>query len=344
MASNTLSPDLIHRIEQDLGRIHDDMGSWSRRIVAHRAHPYSDVFRMEFRSDARSVQTYIKIPKPPDPAHDDTLSRLSTEFEVLSRLSRHFDSHPDLGVVSPVGFYPEHHALCTIAAPGDRLSDHITSLQNWKHPIDHLNNLHDWCARSGKWLAEFHSVTAAGSQRIDREEIIGYCRNRIAFIRARASASPIGRRDGDRIMKALENVLDDAQSRGTPHAGRHNDFAGHNIIVAPERLNVLDFYLYDIGPVQYDLFNFWCNLEALKVDPRYPDRMLGSLQNTFLSAYHLDFDNEPLIQALKLRHDILRLATIAARGHQKSWLARIAYKRQAAHHRERVFEFMMKHS
>lgn len=72
-----------------------------------------------------------------------------------------------------------------------------------------------------------------------------------------------------KIVGFLKNLGQNVKVEDNIVAGRHNDYAPHNIITNGEGLSVLDFTMFDYDSVYYDCSNFGRKLEWMKTSPFY---------------------------------------------------------------------------
>lgn len=280
------------------------------------ANPYSRVFRIDLESRRAPLRVFLKIPRVrPDNCHKVAAS-LRNEFDALTFLEGRFGSTVGLGVVTPLGLYLEHHALATLEAQGVSLRAELARAAEWLVRRERRERLRELVRGCGRWLRQFHALTARPCASFDAGELAEYCAQRLDRL-ARSAAST----DARNALALAGRIRAEVQSFcevECPFAGRHNDFAAHNIFVSDSGTTVLDFYMFDYGPVHYDVCSFWMDLEFMKFDPRYCSSFLSTLQRDFLAAYDGLDEREPLFRLVKRRYLVNRMVNATLRGRLRS--------------------------
>ena len=113
--------------------------------------------------------------------------------------------------------------------------------------------------------------------------------------------------------KSIAEVLDDAKRLRV--AGRHNDYAPHNMIVGDGTLTLLDFGFFDHDSVVYDLCRFWSHLEQMKMGLLARVSAMATYQSRFLEGYGSPVDTEaPLFRIIRCRSVVASMLTLAENG------------------------------
>ena len=197
------------------------------------------------------------------------------EFETLERAHAWFSQHtPDLGVVRPVAYVDDCHALVVAAAEGLAL-DQIVRQQ---HPLQLAA-----VSRAGRWLRAFHA-------HVGDAVVTGWSAAPfIARIKKVCSAlSEVGV-EAD-VVRALEERVTAQATRleGRPslEALVHGDYKLRHVWTTPLRMEVLDFGNVHVAPVVEDIAAFLVELEVAEFGamrnsgPRTP-----ALAAAFLDGY-----------------------------------------------------------
>lgn len=299
--------DLAVRLGRDVARRPDAV-----HLIAN---PYSRVFRIDVESRGDPLRIFLKMPRVRPDNRGRVAASLQNEFDALVLLEQRFGAEPRFGVVKPLGLYAEHHALATLEAPGALLRSELASVSTWLVGSGRREQLRELVRGCGRWLRQFHALTARPDALFDLTEIIGYCTARLdALVRRSPAVAPAAAA----IRRCIEADARSLRGVECPIAGRHNDFAAHNIFVSDGGTTVLDFYMFDYGPIHYDVCSFWMDLEFMKSDPRYRSSFLSTLQRDFLSAYDGLDDQEPLFELVKRRYLVNRMLNAMLRSRSRS--------------------------
>ncbi|WP_332671497.1 aminoglycoside phosphotransferase family protein [Aromatoleum sp.] len=281
------------------------------------ANPYSRVFRIEVDSGRNGLRVFLKMPRVRHDNRQRVAAALRNEFDALTFLEGRFGPGTGLGVVSPLGLYSEYHALATLEAPGASLRSELASASAWLVGRQRGQRMRELVRSCGRWLRQFHALTTQPSASFDVGELAEYCGERLDTLARRAASTSAGNAVAE-IARRIE--LHARRLRGAEclMAGRHNDFAAHNIFVSDTGTTVLDFYMFDYGPIHYDVCSFWMDLEFMKFDPRYRSSFLSTLQSDFLAAYDGLDGQEPLFELVKGRYLVNRMLNATGRGRSRS--------------------------
>jgi hypothetical protein len=309
-----------------------------RRIWMSR-HPYSCVFRVDFSSSNDPHAIFLKCPDSPEPPVKQLrwAERFKEEFRVLERLWQQFGEAADIGVVRPLNFYPEFSTLATVAAPGMRLRRLLkSSLSRSGTSNSGYGEVQQYLVLAGQWLRQFHNLTAEPEQPIDSDALLEYCEDRLVALQhgTRPSLPPHIARQ---ILSRLERIAVD--SGPVQMAGCHGDFMSHNIMVHEGQMRVLDFTMYEEGPVIYDPCSLWSELEIMKHEARANKDHLAFLQHTFLKAYGPQVSpDQPLFKAIHVRHLLVALCKTVMPT-RSGLLSQLSMRRRADIYRHQLRSF-----
>lgn len=317
---------LIERISLDISRFFCTSDKTEFKLISHILNPYSDVYRLDSRIGAREVCAYLKVPHH-TPANETILKgRLKTEFEIMHALAERWRDSPDYGVPAPIAFYGDIPAIVTLEAKGRPLRERYRTSGRLLSQPWARENLRQCALRCGAWLRDFQTATSKGKQDFNADELLDYCETRIQLLLEQP---------GSGFSSSLASRLVDAMQRtaltifeGVETSGRHNDFASHNIISFGHTIKVIDFSMFDHGPIAYDCCNFWLELEMLKLDWTYSNGFLTELQRSFLKGYGNIAPHDPAFELARVRYSLNRLLTAVT--NQRVWRLDNRYRRRAA--------------
>jgi len=258
--------------------------------------------------DRRGV--YVK--QPIEDRHNRGLlhGRLETEFHIMKRLSGALSADEGLHVVAPIALLAEQCALVTLETAGPTLQTLVTKATRYGAAPGRRDALRRAMVFAGTWLTNFQHTTATGKSEFDTDGLLEYCGLRLHLL-SRHPGSGVDAHTCDRLMQGLEALVRNVTPEESAIAGRHNDYAPHNIVVNEAGIWVLDFSMYDEGPICYDVCNFWLKLEGLKASPMHSAEYVAALQSSFLSGYAGAVSPESAgFRAARCRFTLARMLTL----------------------------------
>ncbi|HTU99450.1 MAG TPA: phosphotransferase [Luteitalea sp.] len=198
------------------------------------------------------------------------------EFDILTRAHAWFSRHtPDLGVVRPVTYVDDCHALVVAAAEGvaaDRLAGPPA------HPLFAAA-----AVRAGRWLRAFHDhVGPAGVQPWDADAFAARLRRVCAALTEAGLDAPMV----DSLQRRTLNQAARTAGRPCAHALVHGDYKLRHIWTTAQRMEVLDFGNAHVAPVAEDLAAFIVELEVGEFGALRPAQPgAHATAGAFLEAY-----------------------------------------------------------
>jgi len=321
-----IAPEILASVESDVatsfGTVHDVQ---TLRVFAIR-NPYSDVFQIRLQIGKTTGCAYLKVPHV-TPANQDKLQgRMRTEFEVMRTLTSKWSTNGPYGVVAPIAFYPDIPAIVTLEALGRPLRERYRTTARRFGLSAPRSELKECVRHCGLWLREFQQLTSARVAPFDTEELLAYSEVRIELL-AKDPHSGFSDALGKQLVATVRTIAD-SELAATTTAGRHNDFASHNIVSSGSGVRVIDFSMFDRGATAYDPCNFWLELEMLKYDWTYSRRFLDELQSVFLDSYGNIDPGDAAFSVARVRYSLNRLLT--ALGASGGWRPDARYRRRAA--------------
>jgi len=295
----------------------------------HIACPYSAVSRIEMVCDGVPKAVYLKRVRDDGIGKDAARRRVLVEYQILTQLFAHFQTHQTWGVARPIAVFPDELAIVTEEVRGIALTDLIgrsakRHMFGYRQPV-----LEKYCVLAGTWLREFQSFTTRRNGEFNIQGLMQYCDQRLDTLIAYRRAGI-----DDRFKAQFRRYLNKKheQSRRKPDiiVGRHNDFSPHNIIVEGDRISVIDFGFFDHDSYLYDVCKFWFQLECMKTSPLFRPSTIERLQNSFFVGYGNSIDPRgPAFEMVASRYYLTRLVTMVkegTRGGLRGWIDRRSYE------------------
>lgn len=316
-------PDLLRRIRIDAAAhfklIMEPVATAAWRIQT----PYSRVLCIQLASAGWQQRVFAKLPRNALDPSSLLPAMMGKEFEILRALAAPDLSPAGAGTVEPLAHYADIPSLVTVEAPG------VTLSKEYNHHARVISSgraraaLAQRVALCGQWLRYFHERTAAGVSGFDLEELVTYLQIRLNRLR-QVTPPVLTAQEADGLLQAATRIARAIADDSLKVAGRHNDFASHNIIAGRDGgIRVLDFTMFDHGGHAFDVCNFWFELEMLKCDPGYSRELLSNLQATFLRSYgdmSPDVDAPDFLLA-RLRYTLNRLLNVLDNRRLVRWIS-----------------------
>lgn len=248
-------------------------------------HALSTTVRLQLVTEYSRRIVWIKLPHiKPDNA-DFVRDRMHAEFRILRELDNHFSDRAGLAVVTPIAVLAEPVGLVTEETPGETFQKVLVKGVRLPASTWRRSRIFALSHRCGQWLRAFHEITRNETIEAKWDETLVYCEQRLSLL----VTSPYAKFDHkitERIRnKIVENI---EKMRRMPNAvcGRHNDFAGHNIIVTgPTAISVLDFSMFDYDSPAFDYYSFIHKIDALRYDPLITDAVREKVVTSFKEGY-----------------------------------------------------------
>ncbi len=247
---------------------------------------FSTIFIMEARAAVGSRRFVAKkiIHPPINRAVTQRSNQAMVEFGVLSNLWKAFERIQDLTVPKPILLLPEHEVYVMEYVEGDMLVNYFRSVRHLQ-PRRSLHPLVRHYHQMGEWLRHFQSFTRSGYK---GREGLGEVLERCSLVADRISKKKDGRIPPDfapRILARLQQLGELITSDEVPCCGWHHDFGPWNMIVDKERLTVIDFLGYSIGPAAMDPIKVLISLHDESVYLTNSKNRILKLRENFLAGY-----------------------------------------------------------
>lgn len=248
-------------------------------------HELSTTVRLRLVAGHSARTVWVKLPRIKQDNVELVVDRIHTEFSILEALSDHFRDRPDLGVVTPLAIVDEPLALITEEVPGETFQKVLVRGARLPASLWRQSRLLTLSRRCGEWLRRFHDTTRIAKGEAKWDETLSYCQRRLDLLVAEPQTG-IDAKTGESIRASLVRCIDEARALPGTVCGRHNDFAGHNMIVTEgDGISVLDFSMFDQDSPAFDYFSFIHKMDVLRHDPFISASICDQLVRAFESGY-----------------------------------------------------------
>lgn len=250
-----------------------------------RSNAYSQTLRLKLSYGSDQRVLWIKIPRARKDNSYLLETRINSEYKILKDLYTEYSEKSGIGVVKPVGVLNDPLALITEEAPGLTFNRLLAKDGRYPRVFWRAGYLADVTYRCGQWLRQFHDATRVNIDTGNWSSTFEYCEHRLQLL-ADHPKSDIDVPLAKKICEYLRTCIGDLCTVTNTVAGRHNDFAGHNIIVSKKGgISVLDFSMFDYDSVAFDYFSFIHKLETMRHDPAVPSKLVDELAAAFARGY-----------------------------------------------------------
>lgn len=323
-SKNLMPEGLIAALRKDAVSLFDLQGEPSVVLKKTIHNPYSQVHVVEVGHAQFCRRIYVKIPHSEYQGPQILKARLVSEFRIMQKLNVLGLDTSEYGVGIPFGYYPDYPAIATLEAGNATLRMRYRTRARLLVPSVARQDVARQVANCGSWLRQFQESTAREPATFDLDELVTYSEVRLKRLLGHSKIGfPAALSEG--VIQAIHDQGNRIQPGENRIVGRHNDFAGHNILVSGRKVWVIDFSMFDYGSNAYDPCNFWLELEMLKLDRTYSRRFLSGLQERFLASYGLISPDSPAFQLARCRYTLNRLVTSLA--NMDGWKPDAFYRR-----------------
>ena len=249
--------------------------------------------------------------------------RVIRDFETTRRVHACMASSPDLGVVPPVACYPEHLAIVTEQVTGPTLLEHVKTRAAWFPREATIKELCGTLEATGRWIRVFQSTLPPGEP-IARDFFRGYIDHRLKKI-VSVGTPAVSEQDRLRVLKHIDSLMEQIPASELRHVPVHSDLAMANILVAGNKIVVLDFAMAKTGTALHDLARLYVQLDLHAVKPFVQERVVQRLLKSLLAGYDpLLTESRPLFRLLELLHRVNHVVTLL---YQRPKFLEAAYNR-----------------
>lgn len=308
----SLSSELMERIQHDAAQLLQWKQIPAIQLLKTLRNPYSETYQLEIQGKNTHRRIYLKMPHASTNGSTLAQDRLAAEFSIMHALHQKNAADGSMcfaGVAQPVGYYPEHLALATFEVGSQTLRQHYRSAARLMYRASSRKTLMEEVKSAGTWLREFQQHTLQGTGPFDDVRLIEYLEIRLNLLMKMHDLG-FSNSFSEKLKNQIRRLSKTIDPRTHENAGRHNDFASHNILVDNGKLWVIDFSMYDTGSTAYDPTYFWLDMEMLKADPTYCSQFLCQLQNKFLARYGKISPDSTAFQLARCQYSINRILTL----------------------------------
>jgi hypothetical protein len=246
----------------------------------------------------------IFVPRKPGEAGQlEARAQFAREIEWASRTSEAFGDTSDLRSVRPVAWDARLLGVVTEEAPGTALDAVIESGARWPATRDRIAALEKTLAGVGRWLRIFQaSLTEDEPVWLDPAVIREYIDTRLVKLTGLPHAS-FGQAERAAVLAQFDRHAADLTPSELRRVAAHGDMTPSNVLVAGDRLTVLDFAKADHDGRYLDVARLYTQLEFFTTKPQYRKSVFARLQQALLLGYDatLSADN-PLFQIYAAQH------------------------------------------
>jgi hypothetical protein len=273
--------------------------------------PFSHLARasVTYADDRPATAIYLKIFKAGGPDRIAKMrARTAHEFETTARTFAHLSGRSGLGVVRPVSCYPQHLAIVTEETPGATLLARLERDAAGFPSEETLGRLDVILSRTGQWLRAFQSMPMQPGA--TSEGLADYIDVRLRRL-VNLPAAKVTADDRSAILEHVNRL--DASVRNDCRVAVHADFAPGNVLVAGDRVVVLDFAMAATGDPLLDIARLYMQVDLLRLKPQFRARTIRRALSNLLRGYDPTLDSAtPAFRLQLLRHHVNHLNTLAA--------------------------------
>ena len=135
----------------------------------------------------------------------------------------------------------------------------------------------------------------------------------------------------------VDQLVGDLRGVEIPMAGRHSDFGPWNMLVSANKLTVLDFHDYDIGPAPEDVMKIIVHLDRSSRYLTSSGARYSLLLQSFLAGYGRPPNSpQPLITLLEIMERVQFIAARVKKTMPKNPYRRFEWLRDLRYHVTRL--------
>jgi tRNA A-37 threonylcarbamoyl transferase component Bud32 len=275
--------------------------------------PVSELVKCRVTSAQGTFGVYIKFFLPRQPTLEDharAIEKMYKEVDITRDLYARLGAHSVYAVPRIIAFFPEERAVVMEESVGQRLLDIVLQKGQGYPARSALETLARHCRTVGGWLKHFQHLTRTTTeQKFDRADFLEYVTPRL--VKLKASQRMLRPDASDRILHALERLLQQVPEYTGNVCGVHGDLSLSNILVSSKKFTVLDFSMYQIGSSYNDPAYFYSRIESV-YHPLIRKSTTSYLQRAFIEGYGEELDkNGQMFRVYYIRHKINRLLNLA---------------------------------
>ena len=282
--------------------------------LEHEERPFSHLLRVGVcrdRTNRPDMHVFVKVfkPKPHDGGIEKMRLRVAHDFEVTRHISEALAQQSDnLLAVRPIACYVDDLAIITEQADGETMAAHLEAHARWFPGRATRRNLSQTLANVGRWVRALQSIDRSNS-RVALADLRSYVDIRLERLVTHGVFSASQR---EQILAHLDVLGELVPSAELTDVLIHADLAMGNIIVAGNRIVVLDLAMVQRGSSLHDVSRLFLQLDLLRAKPLFRPSVVRSLQDALLRGYDVSLrPDRPLFRYLLMLHRVNHLGTLS---------------------------------
>lgn len=292
---------------------------------------YSRVLDCDIRhANGRQHRVMVKIYEPIGASTKASLAKtVSDDFDITTRLHRHFISNPRFQVPTPLFHSPQDMVIVTEHMPGTQLQEKLIAQAGWFPDKQTIRDLELNCRSCGEWLREFQKATLDGvAGGLDLDIMREMIAMRLDWLVDDRNI-PINAEKRTRILDHFDREVASLKPADLSVSSVHGDYFPGNVLVEENRVVGLDFAMCRIGSTFADPSYFMFQLETLTYKPKYRRDLIRKLQHAFLQGYNPAiptkdfFTSSPIVRIHFILHNVMRLAGMLSPKTKVPWKRKV---------------------
>lgn len=259
--------------------------------------PYSKLAMISVFANEYKKNLYIKI--------GQTRESIQREFHALSFFYNEFQGQTKYGIIKPLIYYDSPPALVTEEGSGTTFANIIREKAKLLPSKENLNLLIALCKNCGECLRYFQSIWPVPENIITSktyrfEETVDFIYNQLSQCFEKRL---LDKKIEKLILRYVAIEAESVLRQRIKITGMHSDFILSNMLIDDDRVQLLDFGGFKLGPSCRDVANFLYSLDILQTNPLFRYSTINKLKKGFMEGYGWseDVENLPLFHLFQIR-------------------------------------------
>jgi Phosphotransferase enzyme family len=242
---------------------------------------HSELFEYELRSVRHPLSIVVKhITDSRSSAI--ALETISRECRALQLLENVLEPPIRDSVPSALLLLPKTHSIVLTKLAGISMGSLLRQRANRITGVFGRNNACNLARRVGEWLRSFHDSTKGPGIEADTSDSLSEFDERLRLCLDRGLDPGIAGPISAQVFASSKEI----NGKVLPAAARHGDFIPQNILVANDRIALVDFEAFRRHAIIYeDVAQFSAYLLLMSQSALYDARTAKAMLSTFLKAY-----------------------------------------------------------